>query len=305
MVGRRPVTLPERLDKYAREILSTPRVNLTTVVRRQVKELKSVHPITTVQRALSELRKLIAQQKPKHRAIQLLLSAPKGGIGLTAEEVKASRARSRLNTVMNQAQRRPIHNPEQLVKIAKEGLKSDRWSMLAASIVLLTGRRATEILQAGHFALTTPPHRHKLRFKGQLKTRKAEGTRQGYYTIDVLASPATLIHALARLRELFPTKGLSYREISGKLSELRKAANAMFGGWRTKDLRAINAKISYHAFAPQDMDPLVYFAKQLGHKRLEAEQPGDDSAADADTMTAAYYLQFYIPKLEALSRFKI
>ncbi len=207
---------------------------------------------------------------------------------------------------MNQAQRRPIHDHKQMIATARAALQSDDWAQLAAGLLLLTGRRATEILQSGRFVLCSPPRPHRLRFSGQLKTRHADGTRTGLYTIDVLAPPHEIITALRRLRKIYPTKGLSYRAVNAKHSSLRDGVRALFGlDYSSKDLRAANVRISYHAFAPPEMDPLVYFGNHLGHKLLSREQPKSKSAADADTLTSSYYLQFYIPEFEEKSRFTL
>jgi hypothetical protein len=295
MVGPRPVTIPERLEKCSREILACAKANLPSLVKRQITELKTHYPLTTVARALSELRTKVKASNPSHPSLKLLLSAPKGGIALSAQEVQTLRRRVRITTVMHQARRRPIEDPKKLVHIAQAAIKTNAWAPIAAGLALLTGRRLAEILQAGHFSPCSPRHPHRLRFRGQLKTRKAEGTRTGWYTIDVLGNPLQIVEGLQRLRELLPTKTLSYTALRAKFSEVQDACRALYGSYTPKDLRAAYACIAYHAYAPQEMEPVVYFAKQLGHKRLVDDSPDDDSAADADTLTSAFYLQFYIP----------
>lgn len=298
MVGRRPVTIPERIEFFTQIIVSAPRAELPKVVRQCVAELKSHYPITTTQRALSQLRSAIKSAAPKSLALKLLLSVPKGGIGLTTTEVQALRRRVRVTAVMNQAGRRAIHDPKALVKKATESLESNHWSILAAGLACATGRRLSEILKYGEFKLCVPDKKSSIQFRGQRKTRKAQGTRVSWYSHDVLAPSPKIVAGLKRLRELMPTDSLSYNELRGKYSEVQDAVRGLFGPeYTNKDLRAINARICFHAFAPPEMDPLVYFARHLGHKRLESEQPNSDTAGDADTLTASFYLQFYIPEI--------
>ena len=107
----------------------------------------------------------------------------------------------------NEQPRIPIYEPQKLVNFAVELLTKfyggkQVYTALALGLMLLTGRRAGEILKTAKFSLI-PKQPRKLFFEGQLKLKnnsKREASKG--FVIPVLADAHIIIKAIETLREL-------------------------------------------------------------------------------------------------------
>lgn len=285
------------------------------LVQDEIAHLREAYKLPTVSSYLTDYRKAIARRLgPAHPAIPMFLSEPSArkvgarGYGLTSHEVKQLRDIGAARVVQIQSARRQITDPVGMIQKAIRALKSPKWNEVAAGLLLLTGRRQVEILKTAEFRRTKDKW-HPL-FRGQVKTREAEGTQTDWYSIPVLTPAPAVLKAVSALRLLIPltTKShvnpakLTNEQVHSRLAAMVwTAARSIFGpDWAPKDLRAAHACMCYELFAHESMSQAAYYARILGHQRLVQRSglanPERHTAAIADLKTAAYYLQFYIPR---------
>lgn len=181
---------------------------------------------------------------------------------------------------------RPMKMDPFLAKIGEcLASKEAPWPIIMVGVMAATGRRGTEILHSGEFFSNSPeiPAGY-IQFKGQAKTRMADGTKQDAYLIPVIGTtPGRVIQAILHIRE--QTKGSSIDKIQALLGS---ATRTEFGtdtiGTELKpsDLRAAYAAVCYIAYGKSaGMSPTRYYAQILGHK-------------EGDMKTALSYMEFDI-----------
>ncbi len=192
---------------------------------------------------------------------------------------------------------RPI-SCEDLVDTADTLISSPRSTaplVVAAALLLLTGRRPWEILATGGFK---PAGDDALVFSGQAKTRGAESAQTEPYTIPVLTDPDRIVFAFKALRDRYDLSGLDYKKAHNRYSKtLGQYARQYFkdenhgkvlagsdrqhdGGITPSDLRAAYATIAFEWFAPDEVSLNAYFACILGH-------------SEYDFVTSLSYCTFY------------
>ena len=164
----------------------------------------------------------------------------------------------------SKAQRRSrvAFEPQPVIDAAVAALSSassSTWEV-AAAIILLTGRRPTEILKSGDF---TQVGAYQLEFSGQLKSRGKKTT----YAIYCLVRSHLLIDAFTRFRRIASVRELQEAENTAVDSRLNATIN-----------RAVRAVF------PEDILPAPLGEAQLSAKNLRAAY-----------VNMAYYL-FGIPE---------
>lgn len=194
-----------------------------------------------------------------------------------------------------QYQQRVLSNNTNLVMIDKWREIVDEFTLLlshsnprlkALAILALTGRRFAEVLSSGNFepAYETGKrgritHKYLLTFKGQLKTREAEGSMFGKsYTIPTLAPAADVLRAFRQMRSSGAGKewlSVSLEQLNASynssLNRILRTRSEIASRWpeepplTIKMLRPFYAEVAYEAFSPQ-MTKATYFAKILGHR---------------------------------------
>lgn len=303
-----PVSISEQLEAFIKRVRKAgrDRRKLRALLEREVANLRAKHTLNSVAYYLTLYRGALKKRLgPDHDAIPLLLSAPAAqrfgvkSVGLTANEVVTRKNADRRRVAGYQHSRLPIKDPGRLIQKAIALVKNPgiydagplirrpRLDNLCAGLLLLTGRRSIELV-SGSFK---KHGKHTVLFGGQRKTRQAEGTRQSAYPIHVLAPPALILEATTSLRSLAIPEGI--------VTRIGESVRRLFPGFKARDLRAVYARLSYHAFAPEGMADLAWFAQELGHKSVleEATPSTRRSAQIADTLTASYYQRFYVPGL--------
>ena len=101
-----------------------------------------------------------------------------------------------------------LENPDAIVAQAVRLLESREWAEVAAGLVVLTGRRSSEILGTARFQ---PKSQWSVTFTGALK-RRGE-VQQLSFEIPTLTTAERVIKALAKLRQICPTEGLTAGQI--------------------------------------------------------------------------------------------
>lgn len=159
---------------------------------------------------------------------------------------------------------------DDVTKKAVALLDSKSYSGLALGLMLLTGRRMSEILKTGQFEYIADD---QVIFSGQLKTRESPTAKTYPFQIPVLHDATKIIEALARLRSMPSIAALQNKSVK----ECNKKADTIGEACRThfeklikdsvpKDLRAAYAQICLvYKRQEKRTDYEPYFADILGH----------------------------------------
>jgi hypothetical protein len=164
-----------------------------------------------------------------------------------------------------------IVKAEELLDTSKS--KRPSYIQVALGLMLLTGRRATEILKTAQFEKVSE---FEVRFTGQLKTKDSVNAQTAPYVIPVLSDSDTIINALQKLRDLRDFSGLTNDEVHSRSNKsLNESVKRHFGSIipnpSVKNLRqayaAINLKWNYDE--SKELKLIVseqqYLASILGH----------------------------------------
>jgi integrase len=153
-----------------------------------------------------------------------------------------------------------------------ELIKSDCFSHVTLALILLTGRRPSEILKTAKFERVDAQN---VLFSGQLKTRDCPTAKTAPFPIPVLADAKLVCEALSRLREMPQVKELADKPVkacnskAGVLSETcDRHLGKLIKDCTPHELRAAYAQICL-AYRRSDRakrtDYEPYFAEILGH----------------------------------------
>lgn len=178
---------------------------------------------------------------------------------------------------------------QELIDCARNAIWSDTPVEVAAGLALLTGRRAFEIWCSGSFDYAidhldgaTRVQRYWVSFKGQAKTRGAEGTMHNQsYRIPVLAPARDIVQRHAWLRRsdlgasLAGADGDTFKR-RGVSSRMVHAVTSVYLRWWPpsvglvpKDLRSLYAELTYCLFClPQpgvQQSRNSWYSAVLGH----------------------------------------
>lgn len=160
----------------------------------------------------------------------------------------------------------------EVIAKAVDLLNSSKYSSLALGLMLLTGRRQSEILKTAKFEVIDS---ETILFSGQLKTRDCPTAKTDPFPIPVLADSQLICEALARLRSMPEVRELADKPVkscNGKAATIGRACETNFSSLIKdcipKDLRAAYAQICL-VYRRSDRDRRTdyepYFAEILGH----------------------------------------
>jgi Telomere resolvase len=164
-----------------------------------------------------------------------------------------------------------LDNPDAIVSQAVRLLESREWADVAAGLVVVTGRRSTEILGTANFQ---PKSQWSVIFSGALK-RRGE-TQVLSIEIPTLTTAERVIGALTKLRRMCSTEGLRAEEINQKYSQAVAAAcdrhfSSLVPNRNGRDnlfthlFRSVYAAIATYWYAPPTLDANEYKAAIQGH----------------------------------------
>ena len=186
----------------------------------------------------------------------------------------------------SKAQRRSrvAFEPQPVIDAAVAALSSTSTWEVAAAIILLTGRRPTEILKSGDF---TQVGAYQLEFSGQLKSRGQKTT----YEIYCLARSHLLIDAFTRFRRIASVRELQEAENTAVDSRLNATVNravravfpedilpAPLGETQlsAKNLRAAYVNMAYHLFGTPETSIGSFAEDFLGHQNAGSAASYED-----------------------------
>lgn len=164
-----------------------------------------------------------------------------------------------------------LENPDAIVAQAVRLLESREWADVAAGLVVLTGRRSSEILGTAQFQ---PKSQWSVTFTGALK-RRGEAQRLSF-EIPTLTTAERVVKALEKLRRICPTEGLTAGQINQKYAQAVATAcdrhfSELVPNREGKDnlfthlFRSVYAAIATHWYAPPTVDASEYKAAIQGH----------------------------------------
>ena len=183
-----------------------------------------------------------------------------------------------------QRRQRVAFEPQPVIDAAIAALSSSSTWEVAAAIILLTGRRPTEILKSGDF---TQVGAYQLEFSGQLKSRGQKTT----YEIYCLARSHLLIDAFTRFRRIASVRELQEAENTAVDSRLNatvnRAVRAVFpedilpaplgeAQLSAKNLRAAYVNIAYHLFGTPETSIGSFVEDFLGHQNAGSAASYED-----------------------------
>lgn len=198
------------------------------------------------------------------------------------QEYRSYRAGYRKQVAQDQRNLRPLDGETMILK-AEELLDSDSYMTLALGLMLLSGRRSTEILKTANFEKVDENH---LLFSGQLKTKGSDNAQTSPYVIPILCDADTFLSAFVQLRLLKDFSDVPNDKVSTNTTKnmgviCRKYFSSILPDVKPKDLRAAYATIAESIYKPSNMSQSAFFAQVLGH------------SAD-DVQTAQSYVDFYL-----------
>ena len=182
-----------------------------------------------------------------------------------------------------QRRQRVAFDPAPVVEAGIAALSSEDYREVAAAIILLTGRRPTEILKSGDF---TQVNRYQVEFSGQLKSR---GNTESY-PIYCLCRSHLLIDAFTRFRRTANIKALqdeANTAVDSRLNAtINQAVREIFGAvlscplgdsqLSATNLRAAYVNIAYHLFGVP-AESIGSFAEDfLGHQNTSSAANYED-----------------------------
>jgi hypothetical protein len=174
-----------------------------------------------------------------------------------------------------------LDNAEAIVAQAVRLLEQREWAEVAAGLVVLTGRRSSEILGTADFQAKS---QWSVTFTGALK-RRGEAQILSF-EIPTLTTADRVITALAKLRQMCPTEGLSAEQINQKYSQaVATACDRHFSNLVphrdgrdnlfTHLFRSVYAAIATHWYAPPTVDANEYKAAIQGHYAILEATDGE------------------------------
>lgn len=186
-----------------------------------------------------------------------------------------------------QRRSRVAFEPQPVINAAVAALSSSSSSTweVAAAIILLTGRRPTEILKSGDF---TQAGSYQLEFSGQLKRRSDETAT---FPIYCLVRSHRLIDAFTRFRRIASVRELQEAENTAVDSRLNATVNravrtvfsedvlpAPLGESQlsAKNLRAAYVNIAYHLFGNPETSIGSFAEDFLGHQNAGSAASYED-----------------------------
>ena len=193
-----------------------------------------------------------------------------------------------------------LENPDAIVAQAVRLLESREWADVAAGLVVLTGRRSSEILGTAQFQ---PMSQWSVLFTGALK-RRGESQRLSF-EIPTLTTAERIISALAKLRQVGPTEGLTAGQINQKYAQAVATAcdrhfSAIVPKREGRDnlfshlFRSVYAAIATLWYAPPNVDANEYKAAIQGHYAI---LDADDGTLKRSLAASRHYNDYKIGDL--------
>lgn len=199
-----------------------------------------------------------------------------------------------------------VGNYREIVAIAQKWLKGSSEEKRAIALMLLTGRRFIEVLKVGEFSVHAVKvqngaivQKWLIDFKGQTKTRGAEGTKfEELFGIPTLAPAKDVVEAIEKFRKSDLGQSIAEADFDYANSYHNPRFNTILReseigkAWpidtdfSLKSLRALYAEICFKHHAPSNIHKDAYYAQILGH-------------SEGNMKTALSYVRYYLEEKDA------
>lgn len=240
----------------------------------ELEYLRSQLVLVSVKRAVTRYRNAIKELSETHFALQYFK--------LTRKEQASIKAATKSQVYSDHTNLRPIDSDDLILR-GIELLDSTSYLNIALGLMLLTGRRSTEVLKTAELTLVTDD---SVLFTGQLKTKGSSNAQIDPYKIPLLTKSQIVVDALSKLRQLKDFSSLTNDQVHSRCNKslneyVKKHFCKLIPDVKLKDLRSGYATICHEFFCPDHISQTAYFAQILGHSR-------------EDLTTAQSYQDFYI-----------
>lgn len=240
----------------------------------ELEYLRSELALTSTRRAVTRYRNAIKDLSDTHLGLKYFK--------LTREEQSTVKSATRSQVYSDHTNLRPI-DPDELIIKACSLLSSTSYLNIGLGLMLLTGRRSTEVLKTAQMYQLSE---ESVIFSGQLKTKGSDNAQTNPYEIPVLTESRVVVHALAKLRDMKDFSGLTNDQVHSRANKslneyVKKHFGQIIPNVKLKDLRSAYATICHHFYCPSRVSQTAYFADVLGHSK-------------EDLTTAQSYQDFYI-----------
>lgn len=264
-----------RIEEFTSAIATVEdELDIQKLCESELEYLRSELVLTSVKRAVTRYRNAIKVLSDSHPALSYFK--------LTRDEQATVKAATKSQVYSDHTNLRPIDADDLILK-ATELLDSASYLNIALGLMLLTGRRATEILKTAELSVVTD---ESVVFAGQLKTKGSDNAQTSPYEIPVLTKSQTVVDALSKLRQLKDFSSLTNDRVHSRCNKslneyVKKHFGKLIPDVKLKDLRSAYATICHEFFCPDHISQTAYFAQILGHSK-------------EDLTTAQSYQDFYI-----------
>lgn len=233
--------------------------DVQTACEAYIGQLRERYTLTSIHKYLTQARKAVDSAFPdggefgfyhdkeartRHEAINYLVKSH--------DEKEAWKSHNTGIVTNTQTNQYWLTNPQAIIDRAIEGLDSEYYSYIAASLIVLSGRRPVEVLKTGDFEVRGT----KLFFTGQAKTKGRTGKDLGF-EIPVLCNAKKFVEAFQRLRLLKDCSEMTNddvnRRVENKVNDKVKRVYGVLnpGIKGCSDLRKVYAAIVYHLYKTQ------------------------------------------------------
>ena len=198
-------------------------------------------------------------------------------------------------------QQKLLQEPDKIVAVATDLLKSDQWTEICVGLAVTTGRRLIELLQIGQFERKTD---YSVLFLGQAKRGDDELPQ---YEIPTLCASSLVLDAFNRLRLLLDTTGLERREVSQRYGPAaREAAREHFSTLIparegkadiiNHTFRTVYSRIAVFYYCPPRVADMHFMATVQGH--YEKLQESEEQRRSYESNP--YYQEYKIAALDGI-----
>lgn len=217
-----------KLCGHDKQDIKLYREHINSLCKKEINYLRNNLSLTSLRSAITQYRNAIRKSfnnnvinvsykdkstsKPTHVAIKYLSLSKQEKNNYCKKEIE------RKNKYLSGDARLIICNHDKLIDKATSLLNSESIYDLATALLLLTGRRATEIMKTACFQVIDENH---VLFSGQLKNEKcgvkAHNARDNFI-IPVLANSQKIVDALNKIRRLKPLDDKTEKEVNALTS---------------------------------------------------------------------------------------
>jgi len=180
----------------------------------------------------------------------------------TKEEWGSINSGTRVAVKVRMENQQYLYHVDEIVARGIALLASEKWDELALGLVVLTGRRVSEILYSGLFTEKTA---YTANFSGQLK----HGQHAISYEIPTLCRSSLIVDSITRLRgmTLPADAGNTPRDVRDLAdSRFKDIVTSHKGKLTTHMFRGIATKIAIFWYCPSNVAPMHYAATIEGHR---------------------------------------